>query len=167
MVGHHDDPFRRGETVDAQCIELPLGASHEAIVDHDEVRFRSDHVAGAHGSASGRAGEDFFDCGHAHGWNCPRGNSWYGDCRRVARHRERARWCLPILICSALSTISIAGDGRHASARKHARKEVAHEAHNGVEISFQQPMTAIEQTRLGVRQIGRGPRARLLCHFAP
>ena len=52
VVGDHDDFVGRREAVDAERVELALGAHHDAVVDHDEVGRGKDHVAGPHRRAT-------------------------------------------------------------------------------------------------------------------
>jgi len=62
MVGHHHDFFGRGEPVDADRVELALGAAHDAVMHHDEIGIGLDHLAGVYRGSAAGARDDFFNC---------------------------------------------------------------------------------------------------------
>ncbi len=90
MIGDHDHLVRRGEAVDAERIELAFRAHHHAVVNHDEVGIRGNHVAGAHRGFAALPGKYFFngsECGHQDSSVTVRG---YGYGAALSR-----RWTVP------------------------------------------------------------------------
>jgi hypothetical protein len=66
VIGHHDDLVRGREAVDAQGVELALGAHHHPVVDHDEVRHGVEDLARLHRGPAACPGEYLFNSRHSH-----------------------------------------------------------------------------------------------------